>query len=254
MEQFGAGGDLLFFSSCRSSCRSPETWFSSCWCRADRRHCFFFGGPHGFHSGQVSTASPGPVHVSADWVQLRDDATSKPYFWNRRTRATMWKPPPGIRVVWGGEKGSEGGSGTGTRVPVPVHMTSLLCLLSEAHRGEGLGIPLTPSRVPLLAVWFGVVLLPEEYLDLDYFGRFLPSCFRILQFLGCAVDTVLASVVGGFVAISHIPCEGGFDSWTVFGVSTSNSYAAVTVPVSVPREVYRTPLFYWEMISGISVC
>ena len=33
------------------------------------------------------------------------------------------------------------GSGTGTRKRVPVRMTSLLCLLSEAFRGEGLGIP-----------------------------------------------------------------------------------------------------------------
>ena len=41
-------------------------------------------------------------------AQLRDEATSKPYFWNRRTRATKWKPPPGIRVVWVGEKGSGG--------------------------------------------------------------------------------------------------------------------------------------------------
>ena len=29
-----------------------------------------------------------------------------PIFWNRRTRETKWKPPPGIRVVWVGEKGS----------------------------------------------------------------------------------------------------------------------------------------------------
>ena len=56
--------------------------------------------------------SHGPDHVdehlpeSAEWVQLRDEATSRPYFWNRRTRETKWKPPPGIRVVWVGEKGS----------------------------------------------------------------------------------------------------------------------------------------------------
>ena len=101
------------------------------------------GGPHGFLPGQSSTASPGPVHVdvhlpdSAEWVQMRDDATSKPYFWNRRTRATMWKPPPGIRVVWVGEKGSGGEVWywhKGTRA-------STCDLLSEAHRGEGLGIP-----------------------------------------------------------------------------------------------------------------
>ena len=47
------------------------------------------------------------VHLpeSAEWVQLRDEATSRPYFWNRRTRETMWQPPPGIRVVWGRREG-----------------------------------------------------------------------------------------------------------------------------------------------------
>ena len=66
------------------------------------------GGPHGFLPGQVSTASPGPDHVdmhlpdSAEWVQSRD------HYWNRRTRVTRWKPPPGIRVVWVGETGSGG--------------------------------------------------------------------------------------------------------------------------------------------------
>ena len=34
----------------------------------------------------------------------------------------------------------EGRSGTGTRLPVPVHMTSVLCPPCEAHRGVGLGI------------------------------------------------------------------------------------------------------------------
>ena len=49
-----------------------------------------------------------PVHLpeSAEWVQLRDEATSRSYFWNRRTCETMWQPPPGIQVVWVGVKGS----------------------------------------------------------------------------------------------------------------------------------------------------
>ena len=79
-------------------------------------------GPRVFRPRQRSAAagaeqladivSHGPDHVvehlpeSVEWVQLRDEATSKPYFWNRRTRETKWKPPPGIRVVWVGEKGS----------------------------------------------------------------------------------------------------------------------------------------------------
>ena len=36
------------------------------------------------------------------------------------------------------------------------------------------------------------------------------------------------------------------DSWTVFGVSPNTSYAAVTVLVSLPREVCRILLFYWR--------
>ena len=52
-----------------------------------------------------------PVHLpeSVEWVQLRDEATSRPYFWNRRTRETKWKPPPGIRVVWVGVTTEGGG-------------------------------------------------------------------------------------------------------------------------------------------------
>ena len=38
IEQIDAGGDPP--PSCRSSCLSPETEISSCWCRAARRHCF----------------------------------------------------------------------------------------------------------------------------------------------------------------------------------------------------------------------
>ena len=71
------------------------------------------GGPHGFLPGQVSTASPGADHVdmhlpeSAEWVQSCDP-NGKTYYWNRRTRVTQWKPPPGIRVVWVGETGYGG--------------------------------------------------------------------------------------------------------------------------------------------------
>ena len=153
VEQIGAGGDFLSRRAARVVLPRQGSAAAGAQQLAD---IVSSGGPHGLLPGQVSTASPGPVHVdehlpdSAEWVQLRDEATSKPYFWKRRTRATKWKPPPGIRVVWVGEKGSGGRSGTGTRVPVPVHMTSLLCLLSEAHRGEGLGIP---SPLPGCHLW-----------------------------------------------------------------------------------------------------
>ena len=100
VEQIGAGGD---FPSRRAGARVVLPRQGSAAAGAKQlADIVSSGGPHFFHPGQVSTASPGPVHVdvhlpdSAEWVQLRDAATSKPYFWNRRTRATMWKPPPGI--------------------------------------------------------------------------------------------------------------------------------------------------------------
>ena len=49
-----------------------------------------------------------PMPDSVEWVQLSDDK-GRTYFWNRRTRATRWKPPPGIRVVWVGERTGERG-------------------------------------------------------------------------------------------------------------------------------------------------
>ena len=45
---------------------------------------------------------------SVEWVRLRDDNSGKPYYWNRRTRASAWKPPPGVKVVWIGERNEEG--------------------------------------------------------------------------------------------------------------------------------------------------
>ena len=60
----------------------------------------------GLLPGQVSTASLGPDHAdehvpdSSEGVQLSDAATGKPCHWNRRTHATVWQPPRGVRVVW----------------------------------------------------------------------------------------------------------------------------------------------------------
>ena len=47
------------------------------------------------------------VSDSIEWVQLCDDK-GRTYYWNRRTRMTAWKPPPGIRVVWVGARNAEG--------------------------------------------------------------------------------------------------------------------------------------------------
>ena len=41
-------------------------------------------------------------------MRLKDDNSGKPYYWNRRTRASAWQPPPGVKVVWNGERNEEG--------------------------------------------------------------------------------------------------------------------------------------------------
>ena len=49
-----------------------------------------------------------PMPDSIEWVELCD-ATGRTYFWNRRSQATVWKAPPGVKVVWVGERDEEGG-------------------------------------------------------------------------------------------------------------------------------------------------
>ena len=48
------------------------------------------------------------LEVSVEWVQLRDRDAGKSYFWNRRTRATVWKVPAGVEVVWYGTRDEQG--------------------------------------------------------------------------------------------------------------------------------------------------
>ena len=45
---------------------------------------------------------------SVEWVRLKDDTSGKPHYWHRRTRATVWQPPPGVKVVWNVSKNEEG--------------------------------------------------------------------------------------------------------------------------------------------------
>ena len=49
----------------------------------------------------------------------------------------------------------------------------MYCLLSEAHRGEGLGIP-SPHLGCHFWRLFGVVMLPEEFFGSGFFGE-VPS-------------------------------------------------------------------------------
>ena len=46
---------------------------------------------------------------SVEWVRLRERHAGKTNYWNRRTNSTAWKPPPGVKVVWVGEKDEVGG-------------------------------------------------------------------------------------------------------------------------------------------------
>ena len=46
---------------------------------------------------------------SIEWVEL-SDANGRPYFWNRRTQATVRTAPPGVQVVWVGVKDELGGT------------------------------------------------------------------------------------------------------------------------------------------------
>ena len=64
------------------------------------------GRVHGSLPGQSSAMS---LPESIEWVEL-SDANGKPYFWNRRTQATVRKAPPGVQVVWVGVKDEVGGT------------------------------------------------------------------------------------------------------------------------------------------------
>ena len=89
----------------------------------DRVHLLQMGLVKGFfalfpkvasHSGSdlLPESSPSTraaqLEDSVKWVRLRDDNSGKPYYWNRRTRASAWKPPPSVKVVWIGERNEEG--------------------------------------------------------------------------------------------------------------------------------------------------
>ena len=68
----------------------------------------------GSHSGSEllpessSSMRAAQLEDSVEWVRLRDVNSGKPYFWNRRTRASAWNPPPDVKVVWFGERNEEG--------------------------------------------------------------------------------------------------------------------------------------------------
>ena len=64
------------------------------------------GRVHGSLPGQSSAT---PLLESIEWVEL-SDANGRPWFWNRRSQAVVWKAPLGVQVVWVGVKDQEGGT------------------------------------------------------------------------------------------------------------------------------------------------
>ena len=58
------------------------------------------------HSSSWTAAAQ--LEDSVEWVRLKDDNSGKLYYWNRRTRASAWQPPPGVKVVWNGERTEKG--------------------------------------------------------------------------------------------------------------------------------------------------
>ena len=63
------------------------------------------GRVHGSLPGQSSAMS---LPESVEWVEFTD-ANGRIYFWNRRTNASVWTTPPGVRVVWVGAGDEIGG-------------------------------------------------------------------------------------------------------------------------------------------------
>ena len=45
---------------------------------------------------------------SIEWVKLHVGETDKTDYWNRRSGATSWHAPPGVKVVWMGGKSDRG--------------------------------------------------------------------------------------------------------------------------------------------------
>ena len=101
VEQIGAGGD---FPSRRAGTRVVLPRQGSAAAGAEQiAEITSSGGPHGFHPGQVSTASLLDLFTSMCTCPTLPN-------WNRRIFATVWKPPPGVKVVWVCERSEEGGS------------------------------------------------------------------------------------------------------------------------------------------------
>ena len=51
---------------------------------------------------------PADSDGSIEWVKLHVGETDKTYVWNRRSGATSWHAPPGVKVVWMGGKSDRG--------------------------------------------------------------------------------------------------------------------------------------------------
>ena len=173
------------------------------------------------------------VHVpdSTEWVQLCDD--------KGKTYLLEHTHPHDEVEATSGHQGRLGRhEGYGRRAvplaqghPWPAGLLFLFCLLGEASRGEGLGIP---SHLLGCHFWqscsVSTCCLRRRVWDSSGSGYVSILC----ALLGSTADTVHVSVFGGFWLLFHtFPCDGGprilrSILGLTHGFSTSPSHAAVT--------------------------
>ena len=181
----------------------------------------------------VSSSTPAaqlvaePVPVSTEWVQLRDGNAGKTYYWNRRTRATVWKAPAGVEVVWHGNSRTEKG------VLYYWHRDARVSAyhLRPLPPGRGAAPPAQGDIQILGAV---PSLLCRNFLHREQWSLVLPSTWHTAR-VGSEHHGTAHT---GFMAVRALPCgldhvlfphrlfggDGFSDVLTAYGPPVSGSY------------------------------
>ena len=176
----------------------------------------------------VSTWTPAAYEVpsgSDEWVELYDAVMSKTYYWNRRTNSTVWKAPVTSSGTVHRMRGGSGTFGTGL---LPVRMSSLLFLLADGLRGEGLGIPSHHHGCR-----FSCCFVEG---DMEWDWLFLVAgrrawCRRVLERLassGCCPSNVVLANNVSCRGRGRLCNHGRLCKWTMWEISRSVSSTADT--------------------------
>ena len=88
---------------------------------------------------------PADSDGSIEWVMLHVGETDQTYYWNRRSGATTWCAPAGVKVVWMGGK-----SDRGILVLQQGHWLHCACSPSAASWVTGYGVRGLASPHPFL--------------------------------------------------------------------------------------------------------